>query len=673
MKKGILMMYCLVLFLLPHPAFSQSISIAAARIEAIGVREDTARLLDELITTSLTREALFTVIERNRIDLLLEEQKFQQSGITDTSGAVRLGGILNADKILLGSIGKYDSKYVEFILSLRLIDVERAEVELAESIQVRSVEDLPAQVEEIIRRISAGMEIRGRISGIKGSAVYVSLGSRGGVRAGDLLSVYRVGVVRDEAGKILMREEVPLANLRAETVQEESSRCSVVDSTATPEPGLFVRRGRADLGTEDDFGTISVDSIPQGARVFLDGDFFGETPLTAASIPEGNYKIEIRAGGYTPYYGTIKLRAGRMVSIERELDQEIEIEDLIMLGKLPRKSTDPTTAMRKAFIPGQGLVYNGYRNLGLVLPAQLFSLLSLGAYLAVSVPPEEGGPPTSGTYWDEREYYRDIDRRNDDLLKAAVLAGTGLGIYAFSIVDSAMSAEDDFLYPAYLELSFGGCGGYTRLVQTADNDSAPDFNSVITSGLEESTGGGFMDLTFMGRKYHLMLGMDYLMGALIIRLESAFRFALSEEFFLGVGGFFSENVIEPSDIEFTGSTGGEAFSPSPGGYGGPMLQMSYRPSDFSLDLWLSPYTIGRVHTFALESGDTWVDVDGVGGIRGFSGGLRGEYFFSLSTGIRLSADVYALSNNKSELAEQGITSADEVLDVNVKAGMVYRF
>jgi hypothetical protein len=365
---------------------------------------------------------------------------------------------------------------------------------------------------------------------------------------------------------------------------------------------------------------------------------------------------------------------GRSVSIERELEPEIEIEDLIMLGKLPRKRTDPSTALRKAFLPGQGLVYNGYRNLGLVMPVQLFTLLSLGAYLAVGVPPEAGAAPTSGTYWETREYYRDIDERGGDLMRAAVLAGTGIGMYAFSLVDSARSAEDDFLHPVYLEVSFGACGSHTSLVQTADSYTAePEFNSIVTSGVEAATGGGFMDLGFMGRKYHLMLGLDYLLDSFIVRIESAFRFVLTEQLFLGVGAFFHENVFEPSMLEFTPSTGSGDFCPSPGAYGGPILQMSWRPSVYALDLWFSPYTVGRVPVYVLAPGETWVDVDHAAGIRGLSGGFRAEYFFNLSTGLRLSADIHVLSDNYSELTEQGITAAEDFLDINVKAGMVYRF
>jgi hypothetical protein len=140
-----------------------------------------------------------------------------------------------------------------------------------------------------------------------------------------------------------------------------------------------------------------------------------------------------------------------------------------------------------------------------------------------------------------------------------------------------------------------------------------------------------------------------------------------------VGAFFYENVFEPSQVEFTSSTESGNFCPSPGGYGGPILQMSWRPSVYALDLWFSPYTVGRVPVYVLAPGSTWVDVDSVAGIRGLSGGFRAEYFFNLGTGLWLSADVHVLSDNHSELTEQGITAAKDFLDINVKAGMVYRF
>jgi len=667
MKKGIMLLYSLTLLLVPCFCFGQSITIAAARIEPIGVREETARLVDELITTALTRREIFTVIERRQIESIIGEQKIQQSGITDTSSAVEAGGILNADKILLGSIGKYESKYVEFLLSLRLIDVEKAEVEIAESIQIKSAEDLPEQIEEIIRRLTSEISVTGKVTGREGDTVYISLGSRSGLTSGDILSVYRIDIIKDDRGTVLMREDVPLANLRAETVQETGSRCVIIESSEPVEKGFYVRQGQTELGERGDYGSISVGSIPEGARVFLENDFLGETPLTADPIPAGEYHIEIRAGGYKPYHGVIKLRPGRSVSIERELEQELEVEDLILLGKVPRRATDPSTALKKAFLPGQGLVYNGYRNLGLVMPAQLFTLPAVAAYLIFTAPSEAGDPPDpAGTYWTLREYYRNTDQREGAFTSAAILAGYSVGLYAFSIVDSMLSADDDFLYPVYLELSFGGCGGFSSIIQTPDTYE-PWIDDTVTGGLHSLTGGGFFELAYMGRKYHFLLGLDYQIDSIIIRLGSALRFKVTDSLFIGPGAFLFENFLEPDNVD----AGTSQFNPSPGGYSGPMLHAGWRPSSLCLDMWFSPYIIGTPHAYAPAGSD--IHSDTVAGITGTAGGIKLEYCFSLSSGVRFSADVYSLFNNTSELANQGFTTMDTDTYINIKAGMVYRF
>lgn len=667
MMKRTLLMWCLAFLLTPHLCHSQGVTIAAARIEPIGVREETAKLTDELIITALAGETMFTVIERRQVDALMEEQRLQQSGITDTTSAVEAGSILNADKILFGSIGKYDSKYVEFILSFRLVDVERAEVEAADSIQVRSAAELPEKVSELIGRITAGISITGKITGTEDESVYISLGTRSGITAGDTLSVYRTEIIRDEEGTILMREDVSVANLRAEHVQEDGSRCIIIESAESLEKGFFVRPGRTELSEKGDYGSISVDSRPKNARVFLNGDFVGETPLAAASVPAGNYKIEIRAGGYKPYHGTLRLQAGRTVSIDRELEQDIEIEDLILLGKLPRRPVSPSTALKKALIPGQGLVYNGYRNLGLVMPAQIFTLPAVAAYLVFTAPPEAGAEPNpTDPYWDRREYYRNIDQRRRAGIGAAALAGYSLGLYAFSIADSAASADEDFLYPVYLELTFGGCGSFTRKIQSADvYDSA--INTEITAGLESFTGGGFFELSYMGRKYHFLLGLDYQVDSIIMRVESAFRLALSESFFIGPGVFIAENFSEPSNIDI----GNPEFSPISGGYTGLMLHAAWRPSSLCLDGWFSPYTTGIPYAYA-PAGSEAVS-DSVAGITGMAGGLKVVYYYNLGAGIRLSADLYDLFNNRSRLADEGFTTIDSDLHINLRAGMVFRF
>ena len=58
----------------------------------------------ELLTTDLSRSARLTVVERPRIQALLDELALQQSGRTDSSTNVRAGRLLRAGRIVQGSI-----------------------------------------------------------------------------------------------------------------------------------------------------------------------------------------------------------------------------------------------------------------------------------------------------------------------------------------------------------------------------------------------------------------------------------------------------------------------------------------------------------------------------------------------------------------------------------------
>lgn len=83
-----------------------------------------SRTVAELLVTQLANVEHLTLVERLRIDDLLEEQELRREGITE-AGGMELGRVLNADYVLLGSIGASGSS---FIFSARLLDVETSEV-----------------------------------------------------------------------------------------------------------------------------------------------------------------------------------------------------------------------------------------------------------------------------------------------------------------------------------------------------------------------------------------------------------------------------------------------------------------------------------------------------------------------------------------------------------------
>ncbi|GAH23817.1 unnamed protein product, partial [marine sediment metagenome] len=114
-----------------------------------------------------------------------------------------------------------------------------------------------------------------------------------------------------------------------------------------------------------------------------------------------------------------------------------------------------------------------------------------------------------GAYWDWREYYRDQTRYKDDLYHTLLLAGSGLYAYLYSIIDSGLSASEDFLFPTFVELSVGGFGSYTALTQTDDSAFPADFSEAVTSGISSLYPGGYADIIFRGRKFFILFGIGF--------------------------------------------------------------------------------------------------------------------------------------------------------------------
>lgn len=71
-----------------------------------------ADAVQEKFTTELVKSGKFTVLERQKIAQIMNEQNFQQSGAVDTSTAVRIGKMLGVKYMLTGAITKYGTHSV---------------------------------------------------------------------------------------------------------------------------------------------------------------------------------------------------------------------------------------------------------------------------------------------------------------------------------------------------------------------------------------------------------------------------------------------------------------------------------------------------------------------------------------------------------------------------------
>jgi len=104
-------------------SFSQDITIAVFDFENNGLEDYQVRQITRRIESQLIKHKGIDVVERNKIDDILKEQKLQMSGIVDEGKyLVELGKMLGANKVVMGSIGKIADDY--FTITAKLTDVE---------------------------------------------------------------------------------------------------------------------------------------------------------------------------------------------------------------------------------------------------------------------------------------------------------------------------------------------------------------------------------------------------------------------------------------------------------------------------------------------------------------------------------------------------------------------
>lgn len=100
------------------------VKMAILSFEAKGVPQDVADVCLTSMSNALANFDYITLVERRQIETIVKEQQFQLSGLTEEEG-VKVGRLLRADVVLLGSVGRLGTSLV---LSARLISMETGKV-----------------------------------------------------------------------------------------------------------------------------------------------------------------------------------------------------------------------------------------------------------------------------------------------------------------------------------------------------------------------------------------------------------------------------------------------------------------------------------------------------------------------------------------------------------------
>ena len=182
----------------------------------------------------------FRVVERDKLDIVLREQKLSRTDLFERSTLLKLGRLVAAQSVITGSIIE-TRKGVEVVA--RMIDTETSEILATEDVY-NEVKNLPA-----LRFLAEGMAakfhrdfplIDGLIIERKGKDIFTDLG-RNMIKLQRRLIIYREDPVKHpETGKILGMDNKVIGRARVTQLMQEMSRAELFN----PKIEVFLRLDR---------------------------------------------------------------------------------------------------------------------------------------------------------------------------------------------------------------------------------------------------------------------------------------------------------------------------------------------------------------------------------------------------------------------------------------------
>jgi curli biogenesis system outer membrane secretion channel CsgG len=232
---------------------------------------------------------IFSVIEREKLDMVMKEQGLSTSGALDQQTAAKVGKILGIKYILTGAIDKFSinttkggfggigGKYTkaEAKISMRFIDTTTAErlvslsgkgsakkggvrvnsVNLSQDaewgIASEAVEKASAEIvkkfakgDKYIKKFKAGGVMgggEGKIIKVEGNRAWINMGSMSGVKNGDQYKIVELGeaLVDPDTGQVLGQGETTTGSGKIVEVQE---RFSIMEFTGSAKAKARVKK-----------------------------------------------------------------------------------------------------------------------------------------------------------------------------------------------------------------------------------------------------------------------------------------------------------------------------------------------------------------------------------------------------------------------------------------------
>jgi len=192
------------------------------------------RVILNQYTAALDENPRVTLVEREIIDKLLTELNLSSTELADRDTQLRLGRLLSARVIAVGSFVPFGS---DLMFSARLIDTETSRIVASVSPNLSAHGGIGPLAVSAAEKCSGTLldtyPLQGRIVDLD-DVVALDLGARHGVVPGMKFRVLHEGKeIKDSSGRVLSRKQETVATLEVSAVESAVSYATVLDRSAT--------------------------------------------------------------------------------------------------------------------------------------------------------------------------------------------------------------------------------------------------------------------------------------------------------------------------------------------------------------------------------------------------------------------------------------------------------
>lgn len=301
MYKIVLVLIISLFMYLPLLGQSET-TIAVLDLEALGIDPSETSVLSNRLRTLLVNLNGYKVVERSRMEEILNEQGLQQSGCTSDECVIEVGKLLGVQKMLAGSFGKFGNIYT---LELRIIDVQTAKIESSTNYDYRSeienllLEGVETALRTLLLKTDSGKLSKNQKGSLKiitnppGASVLVNSTSYKATPV--LINSINSGVhdiIIEKSGYVSHHEKIRV----------------VADSV-----NQFV------IDLKSRYAFLEIKSLVQGAELFINYQSVGKNLFRGERLEPGTYYIELKHDFYNNYTEEFEIKAGERIFKEIDL------------------------------------------------------------------------------------------------------------------------------------------------------------------------------------------------------------------------------------------------------------------------------------------------------------------------------------------------------------------